>query len=246
MSEGPLDIDYITVTGLDAKPDKVEETFLARAVHETKSFITSFTEDYNAVGDVYDKDEAIQVWVLSGRDQSTIIKTMIDDTFTPNSNIKVNVKLVDPSILLNSIIAGKGPDVVISAGQGEPVNYALRGAVEDLSQFDDYKDVLQDFVPSAYTPFFFGDGLYALPETQNFNVMFYRKDILEELGLQIPQTWDDLIAMLPIIQQNNMNVAIPTTERTLNNVSNPDLSGFLLCYIRTVERYMMNRVRQQL
>lgn len=226
MSEAPLDIDYITVTGASAKPEEVKETFANRALHETKSFICSFTEDYNAVGDVYDKDEAIQVWILSGRDQSTILKTMIDDTFTPNSGIKINVKLVEATVLLNSIIAGKGPDVVISAGQGEPVNYALRNAVEDLAQFKDYQEVLKDFVPSAYAPFLFEEGLYALPETQNFNVMFYRKDILEELGVEVPQTWDDFIAILPTIQQNNMNVAIPTTDRTLNNVSNPDLSGF--------------------
>lgn len=231
LSEAPLDIDYITVTGSDARPDLVKETFFNRVVHEVKSFYASFTQDYNAVGDVYDNAEAIQVWILSGRDQSTILKTMIDDTFTPVNQIKVNVKLVDGATLLNAIISGKGPDVVISAGQGEPINYALRNAVEDLTQFDDYKEVLKDFKESAYTPFIFEEGIYALPETQNFNVMFYRKDIMEELELEIPQTWDEVIEILPIIQQNNMNIAIPSTERTLNNVSNPDLSTlFALLY----------------
>jgi ABC-type glycerol-3-phosphate transport system substrate-binding protein len=226
LSEAPLDIDYITITGTNAKPDKVKETFVDRVVHEAKSFAASFFIDYNAVGDVYDKEEAIQVWILSGRDQSTILKTMIDDTFTPNQNIKVNVKLVDPSIVLNSVTAGKGPDVVLSAMQGEPVNYALRNAVEDITQFSDYQEVLDDFNASSYQPYCFEDGIFALPETQTFNVLFYRKDIMEELGLEVPRTWDDLLAVLPTIQQNNMTVAIPTTERVLNNVSNPDLSGF--------------------
>ena len=226
LSEAPLDIDYITVTGTKEKPDKVKESFFSRAVHEVKSFYASFTTDYNAVGDVYEDSDAIQVWILSGRDQSTILKAMIDDTFTPEKGIKVNVKLVEAGTLLNAIIAGKGPDVVISAGQGEPVNYALRSAVEDISQFTDYQEVLKDFYPSAYAPYRFEGGIYALPETQNFNVLFYRKDILEELELQVPNTWEDLIAMLPTIQQNNMSVAIPSTERTLNNSSNPDLSTF--------------------
>ncbi|MGF7142103.1 ABC-type glycerol-3-phosphate transport system substrate-binding protein [Anaerotaenia torta] len=231
MSEAPLDIDYIAITGKNVKPERVRETFADRFVHEVRSFVASFTEDYNAVGDVYDKEEAIQVWILSGRDQSTILKMMIDDTFTPETQIKVNVKLVEPGTLLNAIIAGKGPDVVISAGQGEPVNYALRSAVEDLSQFSDLGEVLKDFRKSAYTPFLFEDGIYALPETQNFNVLFYRKDILDQLEIQVPETWDDLIAILPIIQQNNMSVAIPTTERVLNNSSNPDLSSmFALLY----------------
>jgi ABC-type glycerol-3-phosphate transport system substrate-binding protein len=226
MSEAPLDIDLITVTGMNSKPDEVKETALDKMVHEVRSFFVSFFEDYNSVGDVYDKEEAIEVWILSGRDQSTILKTMIDDTFTPNTDIKVNVKLVEAGTLLNAVIAGRGPDVVLSATQGEPVNYALRNAVEDITQFEDYEEVLQEFYPSSYEPFRFEGGIYGLPETQYFNVLFYRKDIMEELGLEIPQTWEDLIAMLPTIQQNNMSVAIPSTERLINNVSDPDLSNF--------------------
>ena len=65
-----------------------------------------------------------------------------------------------------------------------------------------------------------------MPETQYYNLMFYRTDILEELELEIPQTWDDLIALLPAIQKANMNVGIPSTERKINNVSNPDMNGF--------------------
>ena len=151
---------------------------------------------------------------------------MIDDTFTPDTDININLKLVEPPTLLNAVLAGTGPDVVLSAGQGEPVNYALRSAVEDLSQFEGYEEVLEDFNPSAYESFKFQGGLYALPEMQNFNVMFYRTDIMEELELEIPQTWDDLISILPIIQQKNMQVAIPSTDRLINGVSNPDLSTF--------------------
>ena len=227
MSEAPLDIDYITITGSDKEPEKVKETFFDKTIHEIRSFFASFTEDYNAIGDVYEGEDAIEVWILSGRDQSTILKTMIDDTFTPNSNIKVNLKLVDAGTVLNAVIAGMGPDVVLSTGQGEPVNYALRNAVEDLKQFEDYEEVLTNFYPSAYESYRFEDGIYALPETQNYNVLFYRKDIMEELELEIPQTWSDLIAMLPTIQQNNMSIAIPTTERTIGNVSVPDLSTYL-------------------
>lgn len=226
LSEAPLDIDYITITGLNEKPDPVKESFIDKFVHETRSFIASFTEDYNAVGNVYAKDEAIDVWILTGRDQSTVLKTMIDDTFTPESGINVNLKLVEPPTLLNAVLAGTGPDIALSVGQGEPVNYALRNAVEDLTQFDDYQEVLEEFYPSAYESFRFEGGIYALPETQNFNVLFYRTDIIEELGIEIPQTWDDLINILPIIQQKNMQVAIPTTERIINNVPNPDLSTF--------------------
>lgn len=226
LSEAPLDIDYVTITGQNEKPDFVQETFIDKTIHEIRSFVASFTEDYNALGDVYDKDEAINVWILTGRDQSTVLKTMIDDDFTPNTDVNVNLKLVEGTTLLNAVLAGTGPDIVLSAGQGESVNYALRGAVEDISQFEDYEDVLKEFYPSAYESFRFEGGIYAIPETQNFNVLFYRKDIMEELRLSVPQTWNELINILPIIQQKNMQIAIPSTERVINNVSSPDLSTF--------------------
>lgn len=222
MSELPLDIDYITITGTDARADKVSVNFFDKLVHEVRSFVASFTEDYNSIGDVYGKDEeVIEVWILSGRDQSTILKSMIDDTFTPNSGIKVHLKLVEAASMLNAVIAGNGPDIALSVAQTEPVNYALRNAVEDLTQFSDYGEVFSNYYESAYESYTFGGGIYAIPETQNFNVMYYRADILESLGLDVPQTWEDLINILPIIQQNNMTVAVPTMD-----TKERDLSGF--------------------
>ena len=226
LSEAALDIDYIVVSAPGAELPKVKETFLKKAVHECKSFVASFFNDYNNLGNVYDSDEAITVWMFSGRDQSTILKTMIDDTFTPETGIAVNVKLVETGTLLPAVVAGTGPDVALAVSQGEPVNFALRNAAVDISEFEGIDEVLAQYNESAYVPFEYEDGLYALPETQNYPVMFYRTDILEELGLEPPETWEDLIGMLPTIQNNNLNVGVPSTERKINNVSTPDMSLF--------------------
>jgi ABC-type glycerol-3-phosphate transport system substrate-binding protein len=74
-------------------------------------------------------------------------------------------------------------------------------------------------------PFSFAGGVYGLPETQYFHVMFYRKDIFEELDIELPDSWDDLINILPIIQKNNMNVGIPSVAS--NVATNIDFSNFL-------------------
>ena len=44
---------------------------------------------------------------------------------------------------------------------------------------------------------------YALPERVTFNTLFYRKDILEQLDVDIPNTWNDLITLLPTLQEIN-------------------------------------------
>lgn len=213
MSQTNLDIDYIVVSGTDTRPVKDKAGAFAKLWHEIKSFVASFTVDYNSVGDVYDdkgSDEVVKVWVLTGRDQGTILKAMVDDTFTPESGVKVNVEIVDPGALLNAVLAGRGPNVVLSVGADQPVNYALRGAAEDITQFADYEDVLSHYTRSSYEQYALDGSIYALPETQTFNVMFYRKDVLEELGLEPPQTWQELIEMLPTIQGNNLSVGIPS------------------------------------
>ena len=221
MSETKLDVDYIVVSSSGSKVPEDKASGFAKVWHEIKSFAASFVVDYDAVGDVYSEDDdVVKVWIVTGRDQGTILKTMVDDTFTPKSGIKVNVEIVDPTALLNAVVAGKGPDVVLSVGADQPVNYALRNAAEDLTQFEDYEDVLEVFYPSAYRAYEYDGGLYAIPETQTYNVMFYRKDILEELEIEVPQTWDELINLLPTIQGNNMEVGIPSpTSTTLPDIS---------------------------
>ena len=213
LSETKLDIDYLQVTGTSVEPAKDKTNFFKSAWHEIRSFVASFFVDYNAVGDVYtgsDAKDAITVWVLTGRDQGTILKSMIDDGFTPDTGVKVNVKIVGADALLNAVLAGRGPDVVLSVGADQPVNYALRGAAEDITQFPDYKEVLSHYSPSSYEQYGLDGHIYAVPEQQTFNVMFYRKDILEELELEIPNTWKEVIEMLPTIQGNNLTIGLPS------------------------------------
>ena len=52
------------------------------------------------------------------------------------------------------------------------------------------------------------EAYYALPDTLNFSMMFYRKDVLASLDIEIPQTWDDLLSILPVLQYNNMEIGI--------------------------------------
>lgn len=221
MSETKLDIDYIVVNGVNAKPAEDNANFVDKTWHEVKAFVASFIVDYDAVGDVYEEggDDVIKVWILSGRDQGTILKSMVDDTFTPQSGIKVNVEIVAGDALLNAVMADRGPDVVLTIGADQPVNYALRGAAEDITQFADYQEVLANYTPSSYEQYSLDGAIYAVPETQTFNVMFYREDILDELDLEVPNTWDELIEMLPTIQGNNMSIGIPSAAGSSSSSS---------------------------
>lgn len=213
MREQPLGIDYLIVKSPDEKLEKDDVSWWKQVTHELLSFVASFKEDYNGIGSQFANDDALDVWVLTGRDQAQIIKTMIEDSFTPNSGISVNLRLVESGVLLPATIAGNGPDVAMQVGVADPVNYAVRNAVVDLTQFEDFEEVKKRFQDSAIVPYQFNGGIFALPETQEFPMLFYRTDIMEELGLDVPQTWDDVIDMLATIQKKHMNFAIPVSNK---------------------------------
>jgi len=210
LAQGQLDVDYIVISGADAELPATGESFLVDIAHEFRSFIASFFMDFDSLGDVHEGEGVITVWMLAGREQSTILKRMIDDTFTPDTGIMVNVRLVAPEALMPAVVAGIGPDLALTVQQGDPVNYALRNAVVDLSQFPGFEETAAQFHEGVITPFRFQGGVFGLPETQFFHVMFYRRDIMEELEITPPRTWDELISILPVIQRNNMNVGIPS------------------------------------
>ena len=222
MSESKLDVDLIMITGENAKPGPVTENFFESFGHEVRSCVSSFFVDYNTLGNKYDSnDDVLQIWITTGRDQSTVLKTIVDDTFTAKTGIKVNIKLVQADAILTAVVAGNGPDIVLSVSGWFAVNYAMRNAVEDLTQFDDFNEVISAFYPSIVDPLRYNNGkhtgVYGLPETQDFPVLFYRTDVLEEMGLKVPDTWEELIAMLPTLQGDSLSVGIPFPDiNTLN------------------------------
>lgn len=217
LTQSKLDVDVIYVAGRNTKIPTVKKNMFKSIGHSVSSFSSSYTNDSTNLGNVYSKKDKdlITVWIASARDQSTVLKNIIDESFTPKTGIKVNLKLINIDTLLSAVVAGTGPNVVLSIDSTKPVDYALRNANENLRQFADCDEVLNNFYPSAYRRYQFNGGLYALPETETFSLLFYRKDILAQLGLEIPETWDDLIAMLPTLQGNKLDVGIQCPSVTV-------------------------------
>ena len=44
--------------------------------------------------------------------------------------------------------------------------------------------------------------------------MFYRTDVFDELGIDVPETWDEFLSIIPVIQRNNMEVGVPSAWTT--------------------------------
>jgi ABC-type glycerol-3-phosphate transport system substrate-binding protein len=211
----PLQLDAIVVSAPGTTNRMRNNSIFHRIWFELSRLFYSFFIDYNRIGNVSDSGygDTITLWIGSGRDQANVIKSLIDERFTPNHDgINVNVMLVDMATLLQATLARQGPDVAIQVGWDLPMNFGLRNAVADLSGFDDLPEIRKRFDPSAMVPFEFNGATYALPETQTFPMLFYRKDILSELGLEIPTTWDEVKVSMAVLAQNQMEFGMLPNE----------------------------------
>jgi len=203
----PLEIDYIEFASADREFTSCKKNFGKSLNFGFKAFIGSFFEDYTTLSDVTG-EEAIEVWVSLGRDQAQVVKEMTENQFMQETGIPVSVNLVVGGVV-EATLAGKGPDVALFLGGEFPVNLASRGLLVDLTQFEDYDEVTSRFRKNAMTPYQYSEGTYGLPISQTFPMMFYRTDVLTELGYSNPpETWSNLIDMLPALQRNYMSVGL--------------------------------------
>ena len=204
-------LDYLQLQPSTSELPKAKEGFFKAAWFEIQMFFSSFVTDYNTLGAMkeIDEDNSIEVWMATGRDQSQIIRQMINDEFTPKEGIAVNLKLVAANTLLPATLAGVGPDVSMFEIQSHAVNYAIRGAVNSLNDFEGFDEVVSRFHESALVPLSLYGKTYGLPDTQSFYMMFYRKDVFADLNIDVPKTWDDIKAVLPVLQSKQMSIGLP-------------------------------------
>ena len=89
-----------------------------------------------------------------------------------------------------------------------PLEYAIRGAALPLNGFDTFDEVKTRFPESSFTQLSLYGEVFAIPVSMGVPVMFYRSDILADLGLSVPETWDDLMSMVPVFEHNKMQVGV--------------------------------------
>lgn len=224
---------YLVPKGVELP--NANENFFKGLWFDIRGFFGSFFFDYESIGVMSEEgfDHEIEVWFLtsesSGREQANVVKNLIDMYFTYENeetekevdnykdyDCNVVLKVLASSVLLPATLAGTGPDVAINVGEGLPINYALRGAVYNLKKFADFQEVVDKrYTREEMIPMMLGDiddensGCYGFPNTASFLVMFYRTDIFEKNGWEVPKTWDDVTNLVKELSVQNLGFYLP-------------------------------------
>ena len=84
-----------------------------------------------------------------------------------------------------------------------------RNGVEPSFETMSFDELVADrFAPAAMDTVTLLDVSYGIPQTMSFAMMFYRMDILAGLGQEVPETWGELLSILPVLQSNNMEIGV--------------------------------------
>lgn len=203
LSTSPIGLDAIYLYTKEELLPK-EPNFLERAADTVRRFAASFTDD-SYVADNADESK-LQVWVNRPRQYLEILQRMADTTFTPATGIEVEFSIMpDESKLILANASGAAPDVALGVSTTRVYDLAVRGALKNLRAYEDFAAVGKWFPTGLLMPAVCDDGLYALPETFNFNVLFYRKDILDSIGLEVPNSYEEVLQMLPALHRYGLN-----------------------------------------
>ena len=240
IKEQPIAIDYMVLAPKGYQyPDSTSnllESFYVGAVRFFNSFDSERYENAGARENANTKGmPEIEVYVARGREHVDIMRNMVSEQFTPTYGIKVNINMVAGSsegLIMPRYVAGTAPDLAISIAAGNVFEFAIRGALAPLNEIsiDNYNGVdvlsfeklrkntdnpygLQSYHDEAFKPYLYKGDYYAFPETQNWNALFYRTDIFETLGIEPPDTWEEVYDILPTLSNSgydfcyNYNVA---------------------------------------
>lgn len=148
---------------------------------------------------------------------TTALKTMIP-TFEKATGISVTLnELPEEEFFKKTTIelsSGKPSFDVFFLNQGFVPQYAQAGWLEPLQKYIDDPSLTNkteydfaDFPPASLVRPTFQGTLYGIPASVEPQIMFYRKDILEQLKIPVPKTMDELYAAAVRIKKEVPGVA---------------------------------------
>lgn len=206
MVSQSMSLDRIYIQG-NAELPSASAGFFVKLWESLKQFILSFTTTYEN-----DKNsDELKVWMSSSIPYVQVLQQVVDEKYNAvnGTDIEISVMTGEQKLILANA-AGTNPDVVLGVGYGTPFNLAIRGAAKNLLEYDDFLEFYNSqYNLEALVPMCYGNGIYGATDSQDFQILYYRKDILKTLGLEIPETWDDVKAMMPLLLRYNMNFYLP-------------------------------------
>ena len=157
------------------------------------------------------QDRSINVAIV-GNPQMEDIASLTPELFTAETGIEVNYVFLEEQtlreIVTRDVGAGGQQFDVVMIGMFEAPQFGRNGWLVDLNDYaaDDAEYMLDDIIPAVRDGLSYEGGLYAAPFYAESSFVMYRKDVLEEAGIEMPAapTWDEVAEIARTIDSDEM------------------------------------------
>ena len=153
-------------------------------------------------------NNVIEVEMVSYKPESVAAFEEIQNKFNEshdNIHLTINSPNEAMTILKTRFIKEDYPDIVAIGGD---VNYSIfldADLFMDVSDFEGVKNIKQSYLDMEkeleFTPH---EGIYGLPYAANAAGILYNEDMFVEHGWEIPETWDEFIALCDTIEEEGI------------------------------------------
>ena len=106
--------------------------------------------------------------------------------------------------LISSTILGDGPDIV-RVHHKYSVEFGDLGGLYALENFEDFPTVKNRILDNVWEPVSYEGKHYGLPVTILPFILAVNRDILSKHGLEVPQNWEQLQAIGPLLKENGID-----------------------------------------
>jgi len=177
-------------------------TCLTLAAATTASLLLS------GCGSTADSDGKTEVTMLQYKPEAVGAFEEMEERFNATHD-DIHLTIESPNeamtVLKTRFIREDYPDIIGIGGDINYSNFLDANMFLDLSDFegvDDIKPAYMDIVKEL--EFIPQDGVHALPYVANCAGILYNKDMFEENGWEIPETWSEFTALCDEIQSSGM------------------------------------------
>ncbi|GIF21989.1 raffinose/stachyose/melibiose transport system substrate-binding protein [Actinoplanes tereljensis] len=149
------------------------------------------------------KSGSASYWSLSGEPGEPIRQAAIDRFNKANADTKITPTFFQNDAykqkIKTAIGAGQAPTLIWGWGGGGLKSYVDANQVVDLTDWLGQNAAVKDkILPSSFGAGTVNGKVYALPvETVQPIVLYYNKKVFDKVGVQPPQSYSDILALIP-------------------------------------------------
>lgn len=144
-------------------------------------------------------DGKVEVEIVSYKQEAvSIFEEIMADFNASHDDIYLNLQSPADAVTVmkTRFVRENYPDVIGIGGDADYASFVDSEILADVSDYTGLENVNPAYVDIlksvTYVPM---DGIYGVPYVANAAGMLYNKQMFAQKGWEIPQTWDDLIAL---------------------------------------------------